>query len=163
MAFLALENSRSAGRILASATAPAAQLIEKLGREDAALLMNFQAAEQTRLYLYNWETAEIMVALALGACLFLGTHKRALPLALCGFMLLCVLFEHLRLSPELSARGRAASAGLWAIEQFYGGVEGVKLILGGVLASYLFVFRSGRRVQKKVDTVDHPDHSHVDG
>ena len=173
MAYLVMENLRSAGRVMASASEPASQLFEKLGPEDAALLLRYQAAEQTRAYLFTWEWAQLVLAAALLLCLFLATEKRSVSLVLCGAMLVLLGFEHFALNPELAYRGRAADfppgnrtfgtqTRLWALEQVYLSVEGTKLLIGGVLASYLFVFRA-RRVRKKIDAVNDPDHSHVDG
>jgi hypothetical protein len=79
-------------------------------------------------------------------------------------MLVLVLFQHGALSPEIAYRGREAdfppgstSIGtvtrLLALQQVYFGVEVVKLIAGGVLASYLFVFRTQRRSRKDRETV----------
>ena len=173
MAFLVAESLRSAGRVMASPTAPAAKLLDKLGPEDAALLLRYQAAEESRATLFTWELVQLVVGAVLLVCLALAAPKNILPLALCGAMLLLVAFEHFRLTPELTYRGREADfppgnrtfgtqTRLWAMEQIYLGVEGTKLLVGGVLASYLFVFRARSRVRKKIDTVDDPDHSHVD-
>jgi hypothetical protein len=43
--------------------------------------------------------------------------------------------------------------------------EGLKVVIGGVLASYLFVLRTSRRrsgSRREVDVIDHADHSHID-
>jgi hypothetical protein len=93
---------------------------------------------------------------------------------LCGLMLALVLFEHFAITPELAYRGRAtdfppgsavfgAQARVWALGQVYAGLEAVKLVVGGILASYLFVFRTRRRVRKEAGVVDRADHSRVDG
>jgi hypothetical protein len=43
--------------------------------------------------------------------------------------------------------------------------EGLKVIIGGVLASYLFAFRTSRKRtgRREIDTVDNASPSHVDG
>jgi hypothetical protein len=75
-----------------------------------------------------------------------------------------VLFQHSALSPEIAYRGREAdfppgslnigtNLRLLALQQTYFGVEVVKLIAGGVLASYLFVFRTQRRSRKDREVV----------
>ena len=81
MALLVVENLRSATQLMAAPSAPAAKLIEKLGTEDASLLLSYHAAEQSRNYLFVWETAQFALAVVLGICLFLGTQKKILPLA----------------------------------------------------------------------------------
>jgi hypothetical protein len=174
MALLVAENLRSPDLILAAPPAPASRLVDKLGKEDASLLLSFQAAEQNRSYLTGWEAAQFVLGLSLAAFLFLGTQRRALPLILCGAMIALVAAEHFVISPELVSSGRETDfppgnrifqkqARVWTIQQAYIGLEGTKLLIGGVLASYLFVFRARRRSGKQVQAVDHPNHSHVDG
>src|SRR5437870_11074816 len=99
MSFLAVQNLRSPVRTIANATPPATKLAQKLGEEDALLLLRFQAAEQNRTYLFYWELVQIVMALCLGGCLFLGTQRRIVPLVLCGSMLLLVVIEHVALTP----------------------------------------------------------------
>jgi hypothetical protein len=117
---------------------------------------------QNRLHFYNWEEAQFVLGLVLGICLFLGTQKRVAPLICCGFMLLLVLFEHLNLMPELIAQGHEVDLSTSEritnvrmhplnLNRIYGGVEGVKFLIGGFLASYLFVFRTKQRVRKTAD------------
>jgi hypothetical protein len=170
---LVLTNQSSPANLLVTPSAPAAALIDKLGREDTLLILNYHAAEQNRRYLYTWETAQLAIALALGLCLFFGTQRSVFAMILCGMMVAFLLIQHFGLTPEYIFRGREADfppgsqtfgvqARVWSIGQLYVIMEGAKLLTGGVLASYLFVFRTGRRVRKKVDLVDHANHSHVD-
>jgi len=174
MDLLTLQNLHSPDLVISSATPPAAKRLKMLSEEDATLLLRYQAAEMNRRYTSGWETVEIALALALGLFAFVGTQKRVLPLVLCGIMFLAILVQHFWITPELAYRGRdtdfppgnttfGPQSRVWAMQQIFGTVETIKLLAGGVLASYLFVFRSGRRVRTKVDAVDHPDHSHVDG
>jgi hypothetical protein len=82
-----------------------------------------------------------------------------------------VLFE-LKIVPELIYQGRLTDfppgnkeiepvARVWAMQQVYIGAEIVKLVTGGVLASFLFFYRTPRRSRKDIYAVDHPDHSHI--
>jgi hypothetical protein len=166
---IAIQNLRLPGAILASPSDQASQIAEKIGPEDTRLLLRHQAAEQNRTYFSHWEEVEIFLGLALALSLFLGTQRRILPLVLCGLLLMLVLFEHSRLTPELIFRGReadfppgSASCGMqqrvWALDQVYAGVEVVKLLIGGILAGYLFIFRTRQRVRKPVNASD-PVHS----
>ena len=126
-----------------------------------------------RHYTYGWETLEIALGLALGLCAFLGTQKRRFPLALCGVMLIVggvpTFRDHAGIGlprtrdgfPAGEHRLRAAVAIVdHATDLRRSGRA--EAGAGGFLASYLFVFRSGRRIRQKIDAVDHPDHSHVD-
>ena len=119
-------------------------------------------AEQTRRLTYTWEEGQILLALALGGCLLLATQRRIFPLILCGLMLILVVFQFGAISPEIAYRGREADfppgsnnigtvTRLLALQQVYFGVEVVKLIAGGLLASYLFVFRTSRHSRRDRD------------
>jgi hypothetical protein len=173
MDLLTLENLHAPGMVVATATPPAFTMLSLLSADDANTLLRYEAVEMNRHYAYGWELVELGLALALLGCLILGTQKRTLPLALCGIMLIVVAFQHFAITPELAYRGRdtdfppgntafGPQARLWTMQQIYGGVEALKLLLGGFLTSYLFVFHGGRRIKKKIDAVDYPDHSHVD-
>ena len=177
LAYLTLQNMRSPARVTTDPMPPAAQRLQKLGDDDARLLLRYQAVEQNRRTLYLWENMQFVLGFTLLLCLYLGTQRRIMPLVFCGMMLALAAIQHFGILPELTYRGRDADfppgnvdfsiqARVWALEQIYAGLEGVKLLMGAVLASYLFVFRaSGRtrsRVRKEVDVVDHADHGHVD-
>jgi hypothetical protein len=175
MALLVLENLRAGGQILVSATLPAQQLLKKLTPDEASLLVNYQIQELNRIYLPLWEIAQIALALALIAVLFfIDLKRRVMPLVFAGSMFVIVLFQHFALSPELTYRGRDADfppgnrtfgvqARLWTMQQAYLGTEFVKLLMGGVLVSYLFVFHvETTRRRRKVDSIDHAHHSHID-
>lgn len=148
-------------------------MINALGSDKASLLMRHAAAEETRSALAVWERVEIALGLVLGGCLYLATQKRVLPIVLCGAMLVLVLFQHFGVGPELAYSGRetdfppgnalvGSTERLRALQAVYYGTELIKLVAGGILASYLFVFRSSRRSSRKeIHTVDHADHSHV--
>jgi hypothetical protein len=105
------------------------------------------AADQNRLYFRTWEEVQIGLGVALAVCLFLGTQKLVAPLICCALLLLLVLFEHFGLMPGLT-------------NSIYADVEGAKLILGGFLASYLFVFRTKQRVREAVSTRPGPSALH---
>jgi hypothetical protein len=151
MSFLAVQNLRSPNRTLANATPPATKLAQKLGEEDALLFLRFQASEQNRTYLFYWELVEFLLALTLGGCLFLGTQRRILPL----------VFREADFPPGSRAYGTQMR--LLLMEQGYIGTEAAKLVIGGILASYLFVFRAPRRVRKKVEVDGDVDASLADG
>ena len=173
MALLGPENLKMPGRIMLAPSDQAAQVMKKLGTEESRLLLRYFAAEQNRRYSYIWEESEIGLAVALGLCLFLGTQKRIFPLVCCGLMLMLVLFEHFAIGPELLYRGREADfppgaatfgtqARLWALDEVYVFVEGAKMLLGGILVSYLFIFRT-RRTRKLAPSMEQADHTHANG
>jgi hypothetical protein len=174
MILIQVENLRFTASLWTTPSDQAAELLKKTTpRENVELLMRYQAAEQNRRYTYTWEEAQFGLALILGGCLFMGTQRRIFPMLFCGLMLLMVIFQHLGVTPELAYRGRdvdfppgnASYSGqtrVWALYQVYGWVEGTKLVLGTLLAGYLFIFRAGR-TRRQIKAIDYPQHSHIDG
>jgi len=90
-------------------------------------------------------------------------------------MLSLVMFQFWAVTPELGYRGREmdfptggdVSSGMVRVLLLYQvlvATEGLKLIIGGVLASYLFVLRTSRKRsgRRQMDLVDDTDHSHID-
>jgi hypothetical protein len=171
--FLSVHDAHSATAVISSSLPQAKRMIDALGAEQAGLLLRHAAAEESRSVLFVWERVEILLGLILGGCLFLGTQKRVFPIVVCGAMLVLVLFQHFGVGTELAYRGRETdfppdnqSVGpierLRALQAVYYGVELVKLVAGGILASYLFVFHTSRRgSRKEVNAVDDADHRHV--
>jgi hypothetical protein len=160
---MALQNPRLASGALDSATPPAVLIMQKLGRDEASLLLRYFAEEQNRFYFSIWELFQIPAALILGAVLYFAAEKRAMPQILCGLMLVMALFQ-LAIQPELSFRGREADfppgnhtlgtkAREWALTEVWIGTEAAKLLIGALLASYLFAYKSRRRLQKIDDVL----------
>lgn len=175
MALVVLENLHSSGLVMNSPVEPVTRMMRTLGQDQITLLLRHQAAQQTRNLYYVWEQVQIALGLALGGCLYFATQKRTLSMVLCGIMLSLVMFQFWAITPELGYRGREmdfptggdASAGMVRVLLLYQllvTTEGLKLVIGGVLASYLFVLRTSRRRsgRRQVDLVDDPDHSHID-
>lgn len=148
------------GRVLRSPLPPVSEMENKLGHDRTAQLIHHAVAEQIRYLMDNWEVGEMVLALALGTCLYFATQRRIFPLVLCGVMLILTTFQHGAVSTELAFRGRDTDfppgsldanliTRMWALRQVYYGVEVLKVLTGGVLASYLFVFRTSRRASSQ--------------
>jgi hypothetical protein len=161
MDLLALENLRLASGVLNSATPPAAEIIQKTGREEMGLLFRYFAAEQFRYYFSRWELIQLPGALLLGGVLYFAADKRALPQILCGLMLALALFQ-LAINPEWTYRGREADfppgnealgtqARVWALSEVWIGAESAKLLIGALLAGHLFSYKSRRRAHRAAD------------
>jgi hypothetical protein len=161
MDFIALQNPRLASGVLDSATPPAVLIMQKLGPEQTSLLLRYFAAEQYRYYFSAWEWCQIAGAVILSAVLYFATEKRAMPQILCGLMVVLALFQ-LAIQPELSYRGREADfppgsqalgtkARVWALSEVWIGAESAKLLIGAVLAGYVFMYKSRRRSHKADD------------
>lgn len=160
LAAVVLENLRWADQLAANPSDAARVLMIKIGETDARLLMRYVSSEQNRSYLFTWEQTQMVFALVMAVLLTFSTPRRFLPIALTAAMLAVVLFQHLGVTPELTFRGRQAdflpeesafsvTARLQTLTRIYAGAEVLKLLLGGVLASYFFVTSSGTRVRKR--------------
>jgi hypothetical protein len=150
----------AAGMTLNSPVPAVAAIQNKLGYDDTAMFARHVVADQIRKLSDSWELTQMALAVALGGCLFLATQRRIFPLALCGLMLVLAAFQHFAVSPELAYRGRDMDfppgntnigivTRVYALRQVYFGAESVKLLAGGLLASYLFVFRTPQRRSRK--------------
>ena len=171
-----LQNLHSADLVLGSPVEPVGNMVKTLGQEQITLLLRHHAAEQSRNLYYIWEQVQLALGLVLGICLYFATQKRALSLVLCGVMLGLVMFQFWAITPELAFRGRemdfpaaSGTSGTMVrtllLYQVMVVTEGLKLVVGGILASYLFAFRTSRKrtSRREVKLIDHADHSHVDG
>jgi hypothetical protein len=168
-----LQNLHSVAPLLSSSAPAVTGMIKTLGLEQMTLLLQHQAAEQSRNIMYGWEQAQIVLGLVLGGCLYFATQKRLLSLVLCGIMLSLVLFQFWAVTPEMAYRGRetdfapgtANSSMLRALVlyQMLVVTEAMKLVVGGILASYLFVFRTSRKRSSRheVETIERADHSPI--
>ena len=107
--------------------------------------------EQSRSSVGLWEDAQMVIGITLLLLLLMSSQTRMFPLLVALAMLLVVLFQHFAVLPEVIFRGREADfppgsasiaiqARVWTLGQIYVSLESAKLIIGGILASYLFVF-----------------------
>jgi hypothetical protein len=169
MAFVVLQNLHSSGLVINTPVEAVTRMMKTLGQEQMTLLLQHQAAQQTRNLYYLWEEAQIVLGVVMGTCLYFATQKRLLSLVLCGIMLSLVMFQFWAITPELAYRGRemdfsgsGATSGMVRVLLLYQMLvvtEGLKIIVGGILASYLFVFRTSRKrsSRREVDVLAHAD------
>ncbi len=167
MALVVLQNLHSPSLVMNAPAEPVAAMIRTLGQEQMTLLLHHQAAEQTRSLYYLWEQVQVVLALVLGCCLYFATQKRLLSLVLCGVMVALVMFQFFGITPELSYRSRetdfapasnanGAMVRTLLLYQMLVVTEGLKLVVGGILASYLFAFRTSRKrmSRREADAAD---------
>jgi len=163
---VSLQNMRLAGQMLNSAIPPASAILQNAGREPMGLLLRHFAAEQYRYYFSLWGIIQIPGGLLLAAVLYFATEKRVLPQVLCAAMVALVLFQ-LAIHPELTFRGQEADfppgrqsmgtqARVWILTEIWIGAEAAKLLVGGVLAGYVFAYKSRRRARKAEDPIPLP-------
>lgn len=142
------------------------KITHQLGWEETATFLRHAASEQSRFILKRWEFAQVGIAVLLGACLFLGTQRRILPMLLCAIMLIMVLFQ-LGVNTELSYRGKETdfppgstalgpTTRYLLLEQIYIGAEIMKYIAAVILAGFLFIFRISRRRRGELYAIE-PD------
>ena len=148
MLFVATRNFATADRISADPPHAAAQMFQTIGPENAHLLLRYMAGEQNRLFFVTWEFAQVAMGVALTAILLFALRNRLLA-GLAGALWIVVLFERLRVTPEMIAIGRLMDFGVdagpavynqfWRLHGLYGVLELVKLALATVVAILLFV------------------------
>ena len=158
IAGFAFENVSLTDRLLANPLPQADEAIKTAGPTQARLLLHHFAAEEYRMYISDWGLLQIGLALITAAVVYFAADRRLLPAIMCGLMLVLVLFQYFAIGPELAYRGResdfppaslavGAATRRRAMMEVYGGAEVVKLLIGGILVSYIFSFKSRRRVR----------------
>lgn len=164
--FMTIQNFRLASNALANPAAQLSAMAQAAGVEQTREVIRHLVAEQARFYFAIWEFVQIPFLAAIAGVLYFATEKRALPPALVGFIILLVAFQAFAITPELSYRGRAVDfppgsqnpgmqARAWALMQVFIAVEAAKLILGGLLAGYLFTYKARRRARGGSDSREH--------
>jgi hypothetical protein len=173
VAFVATGNFQTVSEILKSPPPQAEKMIKTLGDENARLLLRYLAGEENRLFFESWETAELILGVALAGLLLL-TGKSRLLAGMAGALVILTVFQHFKITPELVWQGRTidfvpATADSVARQQFfklhaaYGVIEAVKLLLIIVIGIALFPRRRRSHQRVQVDAVDYAHHRHVDG
>ncbi len=153
MWMVATQNFRSVDRLLASPSAQAKIRIDKLGQDQARLLLRHHVGEQNRWYFETWEMAQLALGVLVLLALFFGSSDRA-GLWLALVMLVVVGIQHWILTPEVVRLGRAIDftsvdqpsaerTRFWMLHGAYSGTELLKLALGAVVSAKLVL--GGRR------------------
>jgi hypothetical protein len=161
--FTALQNLRLAGQMINSAMPAASEIMQNAGREQMGQLLHHFAAEQYRYYFSLWGFVQLAGVLLLSGLLYFAAEKRIMPQILCLAIFVLVIFQ-LAINPELTYRGREADfppgsltlgtqARVLGLTEIWVGVEIAKVIVGGVLAAFLFAFKSKRRSRRTADPV----------
>jgi len=110
----------------------------------------------------------MVVTLVMLVTLLLSGQRWAVPVLLTLLMCALVIFQHFGITPDLLFYGRQADfvrqeasfsldTEVWTLTRTYGVVEAIKLICGGIMASYLFVTQSGTRVRKRRSSAEAAD------
>ncbi len=151
--FLALEGHRIITRLLDNPTPDVKDILTKAENLAIGPLMHHAASERARSLLNAWENAQLVLGLAMLAILILTDQRKILAILMSAAMAFLVLIQHFFVTPDLSILGRsidflAESASFsvtvanLTLTQIYGALETLKLVIGGVLASYFFAMES---------------------
>ena len=157
---IVLQSPSAAGLLVSAPVDTAKPLIEKLGATESQALLRHFANEQSRAYLANWELTQMVLTVVMLVALVLSGQRWVLPAVLTVIMCALVIFQHAGIRPDLLFYGRQADfvrsdasfsldSQIWTLTRTYGIVEAVKLLCGGIMASYLFATQSGGRVRKR--------------
>jgi hypothetical protein len=125
--------------------------LNRIGRDQARLLLRRNAGEENTWIFGNWERIEVALAGVLFLVLLFGERPQKLSLALCLLMVAVVAGQHFYLQPQIADLGRKIdylpasdplSIRFWNFHGIYAGSEIAKIVLGILFAARLtFRFR----------------------
>ena len=156
--FLGARNFQLADELLKSPPPSIAAMIQTLGPNQARLFLRHFVGNENRFYFNGWEQTQLVLGAALTIVLLLLARNRLLA----GFsaaMLILVIFGHYKITPELDwlssviefqplTEGSTQRDQFWKLHTIYGVMETSKLLLGVVIAGFLFTFSHRRRNTK---------------
>ena len=156
MLVLPARNLASMEELLQTPSPKAKQILEKVEEGNARPLLNHYASGLNRWLVRNWERVELGLGVALSLCLLLGVDGKRVTVLLCLLMLATVVFLHWFLTPEMEKLAQAldfvapsdpsVARDRWqSLQTGYSTVEGIKLVLGLLLAGGLLSRRRRRR------------------
>jgi hypothetical protein len=164
---MALQGLRITEQILTNPAPEAKAVLSMIGEAPATGLLRHQANEQTRANLETWEGAQIVITLTMIVVLVFTDQKKPAAIAMCLAMGALVVIQHYGITPGLNFLGRqadflaqkasfAVQTQMWTMTRTYGALEMLKLVIGGVLASYFFSMESTvkRSKSRRVRTDD---------
>ncbi len=164
---LALEGQRIANRILDIPLAEAKAALAQAGDAPVGPLLHHLAGEQVRATLESWEIAQFVLAAIMLVLLIFTDQRKLLAIAGTALMGLLAVIQHFFVTPDLNVLGRSVDFAtetaaavvrpdIWTLTQAYGVLETLKLIIGGVLASYFFGMESSvkRSKQRRTRSTD---------
>lgn len=175
-------NNATVKTLLDSQAETPRRFVELSGRDRAAVLLRFNAAEANRSLIQFWELVQVGLGLAVLATLPFAMRLKWLYLIAAGFMFLIVIGQRTFLTPEMIGIGRLIDSVVPAkdalakqrstfatLRQLYIAGEIFKAAIGIGLTGALLVFRQkglfrsrAERRSEKADRVDDSNYSHVD-
>jgi len=149
---LALQTGHSAERFL-NGPGEASVLVEKAGRDNLATVLRHVALEDTRAMLDTWEWTQLGLAAGIGILMLFSDQRKRLGIAMLLVMTAIAFGQAFLITPQWTDFGReldfarpgaqpVVANRIAMLTQTYGALEIVKLLVGGVLASYFFAMES---------------------
>jgi MYXO-CTERM domain-containing protein len=149
-------NLAAVDELLQTPSPKAKQILEKVEQVNARPLLIHYASGLNRWLVLNWERVQLGLGVALLLCLFFGVEGKRFTAVLCLLMLATVAFLHWFLTPEMGKLAEAvdftlpgdpsvARDRLRSLQAGYSTTEGIKLVLGLLLAGGLLSRRRRRR------------------
>ena len=174
MSLVATQNFRTVDRLLLEPSPGAAQELKTIGHEMSRMLLRWEAGEQNRRLFEIWESAQLVMAIAVLFVLLFGSTEGKYALALSLLMLVLVIVERFFLTPMMVALGRLIDfvpanvrspdrVKFQVLHMGYAGLEVFKALIAVSLAGKLLV-RSRKRSSQTVgdiDLVDKSYHRHI--
>jgi len=160
LGILVLQNPANVDSQIANPLSEAKAVLTKLDSGFLRTLLHHFVGEQNRAYLSSWTMAQLILGGVLILLCAFSPRKQLIPLGVFVVMTILVAIQHYSILPELAFLGRqadflTADAAASYLSQasttsmFYGITEGVKLVIGGVLASYLFASQNNSSSNRK--------------
>jgi hypothetical protein len=174
MAMVATQNFRTVDRILLAPHPGAAQDLKTIGHDSARMLFRWEAGEQNRWLFETWETAQVVLGLAVFFVLLFGSTETKYSLTLSLLMLVAVILQRFLLTPMMTGLGRLIDfvpPGAHSPERIkfgvlhmgYMGIEISKCVFGLLLAIKLLMRtrRKSGQAAGDIDVVDKAYNRHV--
>ncbi len=158
LAFTVMQDFNTVDDLLKSPPELAVNALKAAG-PDARTLLRYSAGAQNVARFEIWELAQIVFGIVIVTVLFVESSTRKLSILALG-MLLLVLFEHFKLTPELAWLARSVEFvpwnneshvrdQFWNLHRVYTILECVKAALGISLTAVLITQRNVKRVRRR--------------
>ena len=161
---LVLQNPVASENQFINPASDAKTLIAKMDLAQAKMLLHNFVGEQNRAYLANWGLAQLILGASVVILCAFSAKKQWIPLLMTLAMTFVVAFQYVFTVPELAFLGRNADflaqpspvleAQITTTATIFGITEGVKLVLGGILISYLFAAQNSSSSRKRRRSTD---------
>jgi hypothetical protein len=149
----ALQKDRAVAHVVDNPSDQARTRITAATPQIAGQLLRHMAGEQIRSSRSDWELVQGVIAVTMIVLMIFTDQRKPVALALCVLMGALAFIQHFMITPEWNYVGReldflderasfTVASRNWTLTQLYGGTEILKLLLGGVLASYFFAMES---------------------